>query len=191
MFVKCVVVLSVLVGCVVCDDAGYAAPSQGGYAAPSQGGYAAPAASYGAPTGGASYAAPATGYGEPVYQDSYSYGAVEEEGGFNFDKITELLPLFIAVLAAIIIAQLILPFLASLGVLAVGILPMALSIKAPIVNAILAPFNLGLCDITNGAANPTLFAGRSFSEEFGVSEETGRAIQDTLSTFVDAFMSKF
>merc|ERR1719166_840889 len=102
----------------------------------------APAASgYGAPTG---YAAPDDSYG----YDQYSYAPVAEDEGFGLGKLEELLPLFLIVLAAIILGQLLSPLLAQLAVILVGILPLALGIKAPIVNAILAPFGLSLCDIT-------------------------------------------
>merc|ERR1719206_705992 len=71
----------------------------------------------------------------------------QEDGGLDIGgKLEELLPLFIAVFAAIILAQLLAPLLLQLLTLVVGILPMALSIKAPIINALLAPFQLQLCN---------------------------------------------
>merc|ERR1712018_840781 len=57
-----------------------------------------------------------------------------------------------------------------LGVI-VGILPMALAIKAPLVNLILAPFNLQLC--TPGTP-PVAFTGRSFSS---------RSLKDAVTAF--------
>jgi hypothetical protein len=130
---------------------------------------------YGVPTGG--YGPPtATGYEQQVGYD-YDQQGYESQAAVGGDdlgtKLAELIPLFIAVFAAIILAQLLAPLLLQLLGLLVGILPMALSIKAPIVNAILLPFNLGLCDITNPAA-PMLFTGRSFD---------GRALQEAVSVF--------
>merc|ERR1712131_162079 len=126
---KCVLSLLVVLVAVAADNA----------PAASSGGYSAPATGYGAPTG---YAAPDDSYG----YDQYSYAPVAEDEGFGLGKLEELLPLFLIVLAAIILGQLLSPLLAQLA----GILPLALGIKAPIVNAILAPFGLSLCDITAG-----------------------------------------
>ena len=85
-------------------------------------------------------------------------------------KITDFLPLFVVVFAAIILAQLLSPlFLQLLGLL-VGVLPLALSVKRPIIDAILAPFNLQLCDLTTTGRS----APASFFESFGsLSSEVG------------------
>lgn len=176
MFLRSAVILSVL-GVVLSDNSGYGAP------AAAQSGYGAPSSGYGAPSSG--YDAGATSYDYSGY-DSY---AVEDGGdAFDLGKLEELLPLFLAVLAAIILAQLLSPLLSQLLVVLVGILPMALNIKAPIVNAILAPFSLTLCD----PAGPTQFptAGRSF-EEYGLSPETAKVLSDTFSTVLEAVKDQY
>ena len=144
--------LIVLVTGLQAQQASYGAPSSSGYDA-SSAGYTAPEASYSAP--GDSYAA---GYNSYDYDGGYV--ATQEDGGLDLSKLTELLPLFVVVFAAIILAQLLSPlFLQLLGLL-VGVLPLALSVKRPIIDAILAPFNLQLCDC------PATGCGRSFSESF-------------------------
>jgi hypothetical protein len=146
------------------DGGHHSSPSSSGYGAP-------PATGYGAP--------PSSGYGEPTgYADSY---AVADEGG-DFDigaTLSELLPIFLAVFAAIILASLLAPLLVQLLALLVGLLPMALGIKAPIVNALLAPFNLVLAEFPAGgdaATGPLTvfdgmkrsFDGRSLANGFGL-----------------------
>merc|ERR1712045_175351 len=86
-------------------------------------GHSAPAPSYDTP----SYDAPATGYAEPSaagYEsyDAPSYGAADTVDGFDLSKILDLLPLFIAVFAAIILAQLIAPLFGVLFNAKVGLL---------------------------------------------------------------------
>lgn len=154
--------LIVLVTGLQAQQASYGAPSSSGYDA-SSAGYTAPEASYSAP--GDSYAA---GYNSYDYDGGYV--ATQEDGGLDLSKLTELLPLFVVVFAAIILAQLLSPlFLQLLGLL-VGVLPLALSVKRPIIDAILAPFNLQLCDLTaTGRSAPA-----SFFESFGsLSSEVG------------------
>merc|ERR1719166_809247 len=160
---KCVLSLLVVLVAVAADNA----------PAASSGGYAAPDDSYG--------------------YDQYSYAPVAEDEGFGLGKLEELLPLFLIVLAAIILGQLLSPLLAQLAVILVGILPLALGIKAPIVNAILAPFGLSLCDITAGVNAPVAVpaAGRAFGEDFGLSEETGQIVADTLATVIETFKSQY
>jgi len=135
-----------------------------------QSGYGAPQSGYGAPSGGSAYAAPQEAYESYDYSN---YAPAQEDGGLDIGaKLEELLPLFIAVFAAIILAQLLAPLLLQLLTLVVGILPMALSIKAPIINALLAPFQLQLCNI-DGTAFPRSFSSetvRSFLPE-GISED--------------------
>jgi hypothetical protein len=144
------------------SGSGYAAPASS-YASPSND-YAAPQASYGAP----SYEQPAQTYEEPSasygyeqeYAPSYSAeGAVLDSAGFDLDKITELIPLFIAVFAAIIIAQLVAPLFATLFgakvTLLSGIFGPLVGAKVGVINAILNPFDLGLCNAAcNAAATP-------------------------------------
>ena len=132
---------------------------------------------YAAPSGQEydAYAPPSTGYGEP--STSYDYGydqggyvATQDDAGLDLGKLTDLIPIFVVVFAAIILAQLLSPlFLQLLGLL-VGVLPLALSVKRPIIDAILAPFNLQLCDLTTtGRSAPS-----SFFESFGsLSSEVG------------------
>jgi len=90
---------------------------------------------------------------------------------------------------AIIAAQLLSPLLSQLLVLVVGILPMALNIKAPIINMLLGPFNLALCTPVAGGT-PTLFpattTGRSLAEDFGVSEDMMQIISDAYATLVNS-----
>ena len=176
MLMKTSILLLSVLGAVHCDT-GYSAPAAAaasGYGAPAQNDYAAPAQS---------------GYGYQDYDDTPSYGAPADEG-FDVGKFEELLPLFLAVLAAIILAQLLSPIISQLFVVLVGILPMALEIKAPIVNMILAPFDLGLCDIS-AAPVITLFpaTARSFGEGL-FTEQNGRMIADTVSTIFHNLQSK-
>ena len=130
---------------------------QASYGAPSSG-YDA-GTSYAAPTGGSSY--DAAGY-DAGYADyggyDQGYVATQEDGGLDLSKIGDLLPTFIVVFAAIILAQLLSPLLLQLLGVLVGILPMALNVKRPIIDAILAPFGLQLCDIPGKR--------RSFEESF-------------------------
>merc|ERR1719264_75665 len=131
--------------------------------------YAAPAAEYGAPD--AAYGAPDAAYGAPEYAapSGYEYSAAQEDdSGFDLSKITELLPLFLAVFAAIIVAQLFAPLLGMLfGAkldLASGILAPLSSAKIDVINAILNPFNLVLGNV--GTCTPA--AGRSLASNFSV-----------------------
>ena len=173
------------------DHGAAAAPSAGGYAAPADTGYAAPAASYAAPQNDyaapaydapSSYGAPQSDYAAPTYDaptydaptydaptatgyDAPAYNAIQDavDGGIDFSKITELLPLFVAVFAAIIIAQLVAPLFAAiaapLGGLA-GIFAPIRQAKFDAINAILNPMGLAL-GLNGNCPN----AGRSFEEE--------------------------
>ena len=185
-----------LLGAVLADGTGHHHTDHGAAAAPSAGGYAAPAASYGAPadTGyaapqndyaaptydapSAGYAPPAgdyaaptydapTGYAEPTGYDAPSYNAVQDTvDGFDLAKITELLPLFVAVFAAIIIAQLVAPLfglLINAKVTALsGVFTPLFGVKADIINLILNPLGLALGAV---GACPN-WPGRSFPAEF-------------------------
>merc|ERR1711973_21365 len=70
-------------------------------------------------------------YGVPTYGEPSGYGPPADAGGdgFNLDKILELLPFFLAVFAAIIVAQLLAPL--------IGVL----------FSAVLGPFGLAICNI--------------------------------------------
>lgn len=213
MSLKCFLVLPLLVGAAFADaDGGYAAPAAAApsysapspsyqaaapsYSAPSyqaaapsysapSGGYAAPTGGYGAPTGDASYAAPTeydSGY------DYNSYGAVEEPG-FDLGTIAIIAAIAAAIIIAIILAKLVAPFLASIAVVALGLFPMALDLKAPIVNAILAPFSLTLCN----PAGPTVFpapTGRSLSEDLGVDPFIAELVAGVYNSFIDNIRGK-
>merc|ERR1712079_343916 len=150
-------IVTLLAGCVLSDGG-----ARSGYGAPSSG--------YGAPSGSSGYAVPQDSYESYDYSN---YAPAQEDGGLDIGgKLEELLPLFIAVFAAIILAQLLAPLLLQLLTLVVGILPMALSIKAPIINALLAPFSLQLCNL-DGTPFPRSFDSetfRSFMPE-GISED--------------------
>ena len=128
-------------------------------------------ASYGAPTGAsASYSSPDSGYGAPddgysasaqgYYDYDQAYNPSQDDLGFDLGQIGDFIPLFVVVFAAIILAQLLSPLLLQLLMVVMGIVPMALSVKRPIIDAILAPFNLQLC------ACPAAGCGRTFSESF-------------------------
>lgn len=133
-----------LIGSVMGDE-GYAAPSQG---------YEQPSAGYGAPS--ASYGAPASDYGAPVYEPSAPSYAGDDEGKFDLDKILELLPFFLAVFAAIIVAQLFAPLLGMLFDLKVGLLSPLAGTKLGLINSLLTPLNLAICDTS---VNPIVVAG--------------------------------
>jgi len=133
------------------DTSAYAAP-QGGYAAPSAAYAPAAPSGYGAPDSG--YGAPAAEYTSDSYEQPYdTYEAAADDGGdlFDLSKILELLPLFLAVFAAIIVAQLFAPLLGVLFNAKVGLLGGVLGplggIKIGAINAILAPFGLSLCNV--------------------------------------------
>merc|ERR1711990_1390726 len=134
-------------------------------------GHSAPAASYGAPSYDTpSYDAPATGYAEPSaagYEsyDAPSYGAADTVDGFDLSKILDLLPLFIAVFAAIILAQLIAPlfgvlFNAKVGLLG-GIINPFGQAKIDLINMVLIPLGYQICD-SNGTC-PAVWNGRSLN----------------------------
>merc|ERR1712020_74391 len=162
------------------DTSAYAAP-QGGYAAPSAAYAPAAPSGYGAPDSG--YGAPAAEYTSDSYEQPYdSYEAAADDGGdlFDLSKILELLPLFLAVLAAIIVAQLFAPLLgvlfgAKVGLLA-GVLGPLGSIKIGAINAILAPFGLSLCTV----GPPLAQAGRSSASGFELNQD----VLDNAATFL-------
>merc|ERR1712024_320801 len=134
-------------------------------------GHSAPAASYGAPSYDTpSYDATATGYAEPSaagYEsyDAPSYGAADTVDGFDLSKILDLLPLFIAVFAAIILAQLIAPlfgvlFNAKVGLLG-GIINPFGQAKIDLINMVLIPLGYQICN-SNGTC-PAVWNGRSLN----------------------------
>jgi len=156
-----VVALAAVLGAAFADDAAYNAPSVG-YGAPSS-----PSVDYGAPQEG--YGAPSTGYDAQEYAapTGYEYTAAQESGdAFDLSKITELIPLFLAVFAAIIVAQLFAPLISMIfGAkvdLATGILAPLSGAKRGLIDAILAPFGLMLCD-TAGGRSLNLDLSKGFS----------------------------
>ena len=213
MYSKCAISLLVLTGGVLADQSSYssagnqyAAPAaSSGYGAPSGGGnnYAAPAASagYAAPAASAGYSAPAqSGYGAPAGgYDAPSAGYADYDTGYGYEEtaaaptssggldplafIEEFIPLFLVVIAAVIAAGLLGPLFSQLLMLLVALLPGALNLKAPIINAILNPFNLTLCSTANGAI--TAVTGRSLEDN-----EYSNYIQLFQTTY-DLLMSKF
>jgi len=150
-----------IIGCAFADESAYAAPAVS-YGAPASD-YGAPAAEYGAPSDG--YGAPADAYGAPqqyAEPTGYEYAAeASDDSGLDLSKITELLPLFLAVFAAIIVAQLFAPLLGMLfGAkldLASGLLAPLSGAKIDLINAILNPFSLVLGNV--GTCTPAV--GRS------------------------------
>merc|ERR1711941_184410 len=127
-------------------------------------GHSAPAASYGAPSyEEPSYAAPsAAGYES---YDAPSYGAADTVDGFDLSKILDLLPLFIAVFAAIILAQLIAPlfgvlFNAKVDLLG-GIINPFGQVKIDLINMVLIPLGYQICN-SNGTC-PAVWNGRSLN----------------------------
>lgn len=143
---KHLLALLLLAACTLADDSGYAAP---------QASYQASAPGYGAPE--PQYTAPDSGYGQPEYTQQ-GYGAVDDAGGdFDLSKITELLPLFLAVFAAIIVANLFAPLLGMLFGAKVGLLgglfaPLSAA-KLSLINAILLPFQLEIEAIDKKRSN--------------------------------------
>merc|ERR1712106_501281 len=139
-----------------------------------QSGYGAPQSGYGAPSGGSAYTAPQEAYESYDYSN---YAPAQEDGGLDIGaKLEELLALF----------------LLQLLTLVVGILPMALSIKAPIINTLLAPFQLQLCNI-DGTAFPRSFSSetvRSFLPE-GISEDKINILTKFAEDALESISSKY
>merc|ERR1712027_77096 len=164
----------VLFGAVYGDGGSHAhAPAaSSGYAAP-QDAYASPASEYAAPQ----YSAPAASYDAPAYEQTYdapSYAAADAGLDFDLSKLTEILPLFIAVFAAIIVAQLVAPIFSMLFGAKVNFLGGILSplgqAKVDLINVFLQPFDLTIADCTPSGSNPCdnrstmAFQRRSFGD---------------------------
>ncbi len=179
-----IAVFALSCGLALADDSGYGAPSYSQSAGSSYGVPSAPADNYGTPDVGygvPSYGEPASGYGAPV---------AEDDGGdlFKFDKILELLPFFLAVFAAIILAQLLTPLLGALS----GIITPFGNIKIDFINLLLSPFNLAIC---NTNTSPITLAGtpggkRSFPEASGFFSNP-ETIDTITSALYDAVKRKF
>merc|ERR1711913_171662 len=136
----------------------------------------------------AQYGVPDTGY--DYGYDQAGYGTAQEEG-LDLSKLTDLIPVFVVVFAAIILAQLVAPLFTSLLALVVAVIPGALGFKVPIINALLNPFQLQLCDL---ATPPNPAMGRSFTSRdmgsiFGGDFDARQL--DALTTFVDEAVNAF
>jgi len=144
-------------------------------------------ASYSQPSAPAGYSAPSASYDYGFDQGGY---AATQEDGLDLGKLTDLLPIFVVVFAAIILAQLIAPLFAQIFALLLAIIPGTLSFKAPLINALIAPFNLQLCTTD---ATPVPFPGRSFSSrDFGqILGEFDAKHLDTITTLVDEAVNAF
>lgn len=170
---RLLIIAIALLGAVCADDSGYNAPSAGGYGAPSNG-----------------YGAPATddGYGIPTsYEQPTGYQTAPADAGgdlFNLDKIIELVPFFLAVFAAIIIAQLFAPLLGVLFDAKVGLLAPFGNAKIDLFNAILTPFNLSLCTIT-----PLAVAGGRNADFRSFSNFDAESVMSLLSQAYEAYSS--
>jgi hypothetical protein len=199
IMVRYILVCCALVAAAVADDASYAAPASSygapaaSYAAPAQS-YGAPAQSYGAPAAQSyaapsysapaapSYDAPSDGYGAQSYNEpSSGYGPPADPAGnlFSLEKLIELIPFFLAVLAAIIIAQIIAPLIALLFNAKLGLLAPLGNAKLGLINSILAPFGLAIC-----TTNPLAIAGapgREFAAEYGLNPELMELITNGLA----------
>jgi len=148
----------------------------GGVSGGGQSGYGAPSGGYGAPTGNSGYDSQ-VGYD----YDQQGYETQASVGGDDLGKqLKDLVPLFIAVFAAIILAQLLAPLLLQLLGLLVAILPMALGIKAPLINLILNTFDLNLCRPATATRPLEIFppAGRSMGRGF-----SNKDLQEAVSVF--------
>merc|ERR1719170_82064 len=135
-----------ILGAMTGSSPSYGSGISSDYGAPDSG-YGAPDAGYGAPDAG--YGAPDAGYGAPA--SGYGYVQDTVDGGFDIgSKLSEFLPILLVVFAAIILASLLAPLITQLLILLAGLLPLSLELKAPIVNALLAPFNLVLASFPAG-----------------------------------------
>jgi hypothetical protein len=174
------------------DTSAYAAP-QGGYAAPSAAYAPAAPSGYGAPDSG--YGAPAAEYAAESYEQPYDTyeAAAGDDGGdlFDLSKILELLPLFLAVFAAIIVAQLFAPLLGVLFSAKVGLLGGVLGplggIKIGAINAILAPFGLSLCNVGPPVALATGRRAKSSASGF----ELNKDMVDNAANFLYKAISEY
>ena len=101
-----------------------------------------------------------------AYEDYEDYPLLEEHDHLDpIASVTELLPLFLVALAAVVVAQMIfLPLIApllDLSNLGPVLAPVG-SVKIEILNILLAPFGLALCTL---APTVEIASGRSFKEQ--------------------------
>ena len=108
---------------------------------------------------------------------------------FDPDKIVEFIPTFVVVFASIILAQLLSPLMTQLLMSVLGFVPMALSSKRPIIDAILAPFSLMLCDRPGGRSFSDSF--RSLERELGWSETQANIAATFAETAFETISSNY
>jgi len=168
-----------VVGTVVADDSGYAAPAAAS-------GYGAPAQSYGAPAD--TYEQPSYAPSAPSYNEPQGYADYSDEGTdlFKLDKIVELIPFFLAVFAAIIVAQLFAPLLGMLFDAKLGLLAPFGCAKRDLINLVLAPLNLAICDISGTTPTTECASKRSLASGFFSDSNTINIAQ----TLFDAAMER-
>lgn len=165
------------------------------YAPPAAGGYAAPSGGYGAPDPG--YGAPETGYGVDTgyaveYSPQPSYGGGGggyDDGGaagkFDLSSLTEVLPLFLAVFAAIILTSILSPIImAILGAFMIpdlsGILGGFGNAKICLINAILAPLGLQICNTDATPMSACDSKKRSLETAYGLNPD----LVDSMATLM-------
>jgi hypothetical protein len=103
--------------------------------------------------------------------DDYNYHhEIEAPSGIDFiGRFLEAIPLFLAVLVAFLLAQVVAPWLYQLLLVAVSLVPISLAYKAPLLNALLLPFGLTLCTTAAPPAvfsGTSIFTGRDLSKDF-------------------------
>ena len=114
---------------------------------------------------------------------------LERIGDFDPVKIVGFIPTFVGVFASIILAQLLSPLMSQLLMSVLGFVPMALSSKRPIIDAILAPFDLMLCDRPGGRSFSDSF--RSLERELGWSETQANMAATFAETAFETISSKY
>ena len=153
------------------------------YASPSATVYTEHAHTFSSPSSASSYSAYSSQEAASSYPQSSSYGVaatngvddynyhheIEAPSGIDFiGRFLEAIPLFLAVLVAFLLAQVVAPWLYQLLLVAVSLVPISLAYKAPLLNALLLPFGLTLCTT---AAPPAVFSGTSLLTGRDLSED--------------------
>ena len=128
---------------------------------------------------------PSDRIGDTILKDFVS----KEVREFDPDKIVEFIPTFVVVFASIILAQLLSPLMTQLLTSVLGFVPMALSSKRPIIDAILAPFSLMLCDRPGGRSFSDSF--RSLERELGWSETQANIAATFAETAFETISSNY
>lgn len=164
------IVALALIGCVIADDSGYAAPQSSGYSAPA--GYAAPSA-------------PADAYGVPTYDNTPTY-QTESKDLFDLSKLTELLPFFLAVFVAIIFAQLMFPLLGAIFAAKQSLLEPLGGTGITLLNSLLQPFDLAICTTNPLAIAGTTTTGRE-ANGFNLNPEMVSMVSNLLYKAVESY----